>query len=231
MKNEIIHGKIIDYTNIVEYLEEYRSKDELFSCGFKDQYFANCVFKDIGCGIDFIVGCTFKHCVFKDVVFDSLWFTDDWKNSFEDCMFFNCETGDFDLADKINLPESTNMKCPRYDRIIGYKILRSIKKDKYLMSKYLLATLEIPAGVKRSSAIGNKCRCEYAKVLSIIDENGNKYDIGRSMRSGIMGIDNQPIYKVGEYVYADSFDENRFNECAPGIHFFMTPEEAWDYVK
>lgn len=223
MKNEIIHGKIIDYTNVVEYLEEDRSKDELFSFGFKDQYFANCVFKDIGCGIDFIVGCTFKHCVFKDVVFDSLWFTDDWKNSFEDCMFFNCETGDFDPADKINLPESTNMKCPRYDRIIGYKILRSIKKD-----KYLLATLEIPAGVKRSSAIGNKCRCEYAKVLSIVDCDGVAYDCGHS---AACAPDKKILYIVGEHVYADSFDENRFNECAPGIHFFMTPEEAWDYLK
>ena len=99
------------------------------------------------------------------------------------------------------------------------------------MYKYLLATLEIPAGVKRSSAIGNKCRCEYAKVLSIIDENGNKYDIGRSAISAIRGIGNQLTYKVGEYVYANSFDENRFNECAPGIHFFMTPEEAWDYIR
>ena len=118
------------------------------------------------------------------------------------------------------------MRCPRYDKIIGYKII--INHDGF---KHLLATLEIPAGVKRSSAIGNKCRCEYAKVLSIIDENGNKYDIGRPTISAIMGIDNQLIYKVGEYVYADAFDENRFNECAPGIHFFMTPEEAWDYVK
>lgn len=142
-------------------------------------------------------------------------------------MFFKCDIITYPPLSMVDaIPESTNMRCPRYDKIIGYKII--IDCD---CTKFLLATLEIPTGVKRSSAIGNKCRCEYAKVLSIMDENGNKYDTGRPIISKIMGIDNQLIYKVGEYVYADSFDENRFNECARGIHFFMTPEEAWDYAK
>ena len=96
------------------------------------------------------------------------------------------------------------------------------------MHKHLLATLEIPAGVKRSSSIGNKCRCEYAKVLSIVDCDGAAYDCGSST---MCMTGKEILYVVGEYVYADSFDENRFNECAPGIHFFMTPEEAWDCVK
>lgn len=223
MKNEIVHGAIISHKDLFEYLEEFRSTRGLLSFGLSTKTFINCVFKDIGCGIDFIVGCTFKHCVFKYVMFDSLWFTDDWKNSFEDCMFFNCVIKNTDSDDKINLSESTNMRCPRYDKIIGYKIIID-----YDRTRFLIATLEIPAGAKRSSAIGNKCRCEYAKVLSIIDKNGNKYDIGRST---IVEIGNHLTYKVGEYVYADAFDENRFNECAPGIHFFMTPEEAWDYVR
>ena len=33
-------------------------------------------------------------------------------------------------------------------------------------------------------------------------------------------------YKVGETVYPDSFDEDRWNECSNGIHFFMTRREA-----
>jgi hypothetical protein len=218
MKNEIIHGKIIVGEDIIEYEEEYRVPQGFIFFGLRSQIFVNCVFKDIENLFEYMVGCTFKGCVFKDVAFDSLWFTDDCKNSFEDCMFFNCETGDFDPVDKINLPESTNMKCPRYDKIIA----------NHNNSKYLLATLEIPAGVKRSSAIGNKCRCEYAKVLSIVDCDGVAYDYGYSAECT---SDKKILYIVGEYVYADSFDENRFNECAPGIHFFMTSEEAWDYVK
>lgn len=225
MKNEIIHGKIIIREDIID----YEDKQGLIFFGLRDQIFINCIFKDMDNYFDFMTRCTFKGCVFKDVVFDCDDFANDSQNSFEDCMFFNCYIENVEGSEKINLPEATNMRCPRYDRIIGYKTI--INHDG---SEHLLATLEIPAGVKRSSAIGNKCRCEYAKVLSIIDENENKHDIGKSTMSiisAITGIGNELIYKVGEYVYADSFDENRFNECAPGIHFFMTPEEAWDYAK
>jgi hypothetical protein len=225
MKNEIIHGKIISVEDMLDYEEEYRSRNGSFLFGLRERIFVNCVFKNMGFLSDFVIRCTFKNCIFENITFGGEWLDKKiYNNIFENCMFFKCnifKNCESDMVDAI--PESTNMRCPRYDKIIGYKIITN-----YNYCRCLLATLEIPAGVKRSSAIGNKCRCEYAKVLSIIDENGNKYDIGKS---AITGIDNQLTYKVGEYVYADSFDENRFNECAPGIHFFMTPEEAWDYVR
>ena len=31
---------------------------------------------------------------------------------------------------------------------------------------------------------------------------------------------------MGETVYPDSFDENRFEECSNGIHFFMNKQDA-----
>jgi hypothetical protein len=31
-------------------------------------------------------------------------------------------------------------------------------------------------------------------------------------------------------VTPDSFDEDRWHECAPGIHFFITRQEAVDYI-
>ena len=37
------------------------------------------------------------------------------------------------------------------------------------------------------------------------------------------------IYKVGEIVEVDNFDKDRWNECSPGIHFFMTRDEAVRY--
>lgn len=33
----------------------------------------------------------------------------------------------------------------------------------------------------------------------------------------------------GETVVPDSFDEDRWNECSNGIHFFITKQEAIDY--
>jgi hypothetical protein len=37
------------------------------------------------------------------------------------------------------------------------------------------------------------------------------------------------VYKVGEMVYPDSFDEDRWNECCHGIHFFVNKEDAEKY--
>lgn len=37
------------------------------------------------------------------------------------------------------------------------------------------------------------------------------------------------VYKVGEMVSVDDFCENRWEECAAGIHFFMNRKEAVDY--
>lgn len=36
-------------------------------------------------------------------------------------------------------------------------------------------------------------------------------------------------YKVGEVVYPDSFDENRWCECSNGIHFFVDKKDAIKY--
>ena len=208
MKNEIEHGKIISVENIFDYEEEYRSREKYFLFGLRERIFVN--------------------CIFENIVFDDEWLDKKFYNNiFENCMFFKCSiTKNCELCAIDAIPESTNMRCPRYDKIIGYKII--CRYDAYLNPCYLLATLEVPAGVKRSASIGNKCRCEYAKVLSITDKDGKEYHTGVS---AIAAIGNQLIYKTGEYVYADSFDENRFNECASGIHFFMTPEGAWDYAK
>ena len=36
-------------------------------------------------------------------------------------------------------------------------------------------------------------------------------------------------YVKGEMVYPDSFDDNRWNECSHGIHFFINKEDALNY--
>lgn len=41
--------------------------------------------------------------------------------------------------------------------------------------------------------------------------------------------DSSFIYKVGTIVSVGNFDMNRWNECAPGIHFFITRDEAVKY--
>ena len=36
-------------------------------------------------------------------------------------------------------------------------------------------------------------------------------------------------YKVGEIVYFNSFDKNRWSECSHGIHFFVDKTDVIDY--
>ena len=87
-----------------------------------------------------------------------------------------------------------------------------------------IAKLLIPENAKRCSATGRKCRCDKAVVIAIYDKDGNAIE---SMSSTWMS---DFIYKVGEYIVPDSFDDDRWNECSHGIHFFITRTEAEEYI-
>ena len=81
--------------------------------------------------------------------------------------------------------------------------------------------LRISADAKRSSATGRKCRASKAVVVSITTLDGNP--AGNEVCSD---WDRSFVYRVGETVEVQNFDENRWNECAPGIHHYITREEA-----
>lgn len=86
--------------------------------------------------------------------------------------------------------------------------------------------LEIPSDALRSSATSRKCRASKAKVISITSMDGTEtYD---SIESD---YDSSFIYSVGETVEVSDFCEDRWNECAPGIHHFITRDEAVGYIR
>ena len=106
------------------------------------------------------------------------------------------------------------LQCPETGSFIGYK-----KASGYIIE------LEICADAKRSSATSRKCRCSKAKVLGITNLDGSVSglrEIGSNYNKNF-------IYHIGETVEVPNFDDNRWNECAPGIHFFITREEAVKY--
>ena len=82
----------------------------------------------------------------------------------------------------------------------------------------VIVKMQIPSDAKRSHAFGRKCRAEYVKVLEVI-----------GAEVGIAQHDGKTEYRKGEIVKPDSFDENWQEECAPGIHFFITRIEAENY--
>ena len=87
-----------------------------------------------------------------------------------------------------------------------------------------LVQLLIPADAKRSSAASLKCRCDKAMVISITDIDGTT-----PVDSIASNTYTKTEYRVGEYVYPDSWDDNRWNECSHGIHFFINKQDAINY--
>lgn len=100
------------------------------------------------------------------------------------------------------------LACPETGSFIAYKKVNG-----------LIVTLNIPAKAKRSSATTRKCRASCAKVVSISD--GSK-SAGPNRRG--------TTYVVGETVHPDKWDDDRWNECSHGIHFFMnrSDAESWE---
>jgi hypothetical protein len=83
------------------------------------------------------------------------------------------------------------------------------------LSNGVVCKLRIPTEAKRSNATGRKCRAEFAVVLE---------GAGRSKS------DSTFVYEVGAIVRPqEPFSEDRWDECASGIHFFLTREEAEAY--
>ena len=111
------------------------------------------------------------------------------------------------------------MSCPSDGAFVGWKKVKDVDEQRRCLVK-----LEIQQDSKRSSSSGTKCRCDYAKVLDIID-----IETGEHLKSCINTNYVQTAYYVGEIVKADSFDEDRWNECSHGIHFFINRQEVEEY--
>lgn len=90
----------------------------------------------------------------------------------------------------------------------------------------VIVKLLIPADAQRSNATGRKCRASKARVLDLQDKQGNSLPPDTTAYSR---YDTDFTYKKGETVHVENFDTNRWNECAPGIHFFITRIEAVEY--
>jgi hypothetical protein len=88
----------------------------------------------------------------------------------------------------------------------------------------LIAELIIPASAKRSHGASRKCRASAAEVKAIYDLAGQRVTEGVSILSSNF------VYRVGETVEPrEPFCEDRWSDCASGIHFFITREEAENY--
>ncbi len=107
--------------------------------------------------------------------------------------------------------------CPEVGPFVGFKKLYA----------KIVAEVHIPADAPRtSSLVGRKCRAGWVTVASLYDLSGNVLPgdtIGYGLHDGTK-------YRAGETVVADGWDDDIRIECTHGIHFFMTLQEAREYV-
>ena len=118
-----------------------------------------------------------------------------------------------DLSGALNIPYIP-LACPSDGAFVGWKKVNG-----------MLVKLLVPEDARRSSATTNKCRCDKAKVIGITSIDGKySYDKETNWSYGI-----KTVYELGKIVMPDSFDENRWNECSHGIHFFINKQDAIQY--
>ena len=149
-------------------------------------------------------------------------FADLSKTNLHKANFVGADLSCADLSDSLlymtNLIDAENIdfpiSCPEKGSFIGFK-----------KANGLIVELEIPSDALRSSATSRKCRCSKAKVISITNPDGSPSDVTSIPSSW----DSNFVYIIGNIVEVADFDTNRWNECAPGIHFFITRQEAVNY--
>ena len=229
----ILTIKLSDFIKAVQGDIELKNHTIVNSGGFCDLDIIGDILLPMDFHMDFIelINVRFIHCDFNavfnfceltNVIFDNcrlccslfhycLFRVVNFSNSYVcNCCFVNNYFG-FDniFPSDFHIP----MACPETGSFIGWKKGGSGE----------IICLEIPADAKRSSANNRKCRCDKAKVVSITDKDGNEKETANGW------INPEFIYKVGEMVYSDKWDKNRWVECSNGIHFFMTRDEAVKY--
>ena len=86
----------------------------------------------------------------------------------------------------------------------------------------VIVKLLIPASAARSHAFGRKCRAEFVYVLKVF---------GASEGTSMTVQGPHTVYRAGERVSPSSFSHDWKEECAPGIHFYITREEAEAHIQ
>lgn len=106
------------------------------------------------------------------------------------------------------------MHCPETGPILGYK---KCVNDR-------LVQLLIPADAKRTSATMPSCRCSKAKVLTI-----KSFDDTQEFEEAWSLVDENFVYRKGQWVEVKDFNEDRWFDSTTGIHFWMTKADAIGY--
>lgn len=124
---------------------------------------------------------------------------------------------EFAKLDRIVSDENTKwfrLHCPEKGAFLAYK---KCMNDR-------LVQLLVPADAKRTSATLPSCRCSRAKVLTI-----KSFDYQENFDEAWSLVDENFVYRRGEWIEVKDFNEDRWQDSTTGIHFWLTREEAMAY--
>jgi hypothetical protein len=115
------------------------------------------------------------------------------------------------VIDNAILPEFTI--CPKEGEFFAYK----------KVFEGAVLKLLIPTSARRnSSLVGRKCRASEAHVVEVFDGLMNQTKFHST-------FDHSFTYEVGKTSTEPNYSDDIRQECVPGIHFFMTFDEAKEY--
>ena len=106
------------------------------------------------------------------------------------------------------------LHCPEKGAFLAYK---KCVNDR-------MVQLLVPEDARRTSATMPSCRCDKAKVLTI-----KSFDFKEEFEEAWSLVDEDFVYRKGEWVQVDDFNEDRWQDSTTGIHFWLTREEAKAY--
>jgi hypothetical protein len=123
----------------------------------------------------------------------------------------NLNRADLNGAKGADLALAIRMHIPPTGPFWAWKKCHSVSGD-------VIVKLLVPEDARRSHGAERKCRAEFVDVLEVIGAEECYSD--HTPRT---------IYRAGQRVTADSWDDNRWDTCSHGINFFLTKEEAEAY--
>lgn len=125
--------------------------------------------------------------------------------------------------DFINPKHLVPLVCPSHGSFTAFKKVYTKDGDP------IIAKLTIPAKAKRSSGTGRKCRASEAKVMGFYDLKGKRLS-KETVPYACSIYAKRFRYYAGKTVRPKNvFEKDRWEECASGIHFFITFQEAVEY--
>ncbi|MEG0254539.1 MAG: pentapeptide repeat-containing protein [Vagococcus sp.] len=181
------------------------SKQDLSYADFSNSICKECNFSLCQLSYANFTGATLINCSFNQA--------DVNQANFRYAILTNCDLSEIKNKSSAKYLEMT---CPETGAFLAYKQCYNFR----------IVQLLVPADAKRSSATNNTCRCNKAKVLSI-----KSIDFKEVYQEAVSLVDEHFIYRVGEIIEPDSYNEDRWIDSTHGIHFYMTRDEAIHYLK